>query len=93
MYSLNEMTGIQININYHLGHAYTSLLRIKNIQNSLKIPKLENKTKHAAKGRIVAFTWKTLNKCLEVLFHHRKKSIQHPHYDYNTIPKPRSSDD
>ena len=56
MYSLNEMTGIQRNINYHLGHAYTSLLRIKNIQNSLKIPKLENKTKHAAKGRIVAFT-------------------------------------
>ena len=56
MYSLNEMTGIQRNINYHLGHTYTSLLRIKNIQNSLKIPKLENKTKHAAKGRIVAFT-------------------------------------
>ena len=94
MYSLNEMIGIQRNINYHLGYAYTSLLRLNSIQDSLKIPKLENSTKHTTNSRTITFTWKTLNKYLEVLFHHGKKIIiQHPHYVANTIPKPRSSDD
>ena len=73
MHSLNEMTRIQRNINSHLGHAYTSLLRIDYVQDSLKIPKLENRTKHVVKGRIVAFTRKTLNRFSEVLFYDWKK--------------------
>ena len=75
MYSLNKMIRIQRNINYYLGHAYTSFLRLNYVQDSLKIPKLENKTKHTAKGRTITFTWKTLNKYLKELFHHRKKNI------------------
>ena len=56
MYSLNKMIRIQRNINYYLGNAYTSFLRLNYVQDSLKIPKLENRTKHVVKGRIVAFT-------------------------------------
>ena len=68
------MTRIQRNINYHLGHAYSSLLRLNYVQDILKIPKLDNRTNHTTKGRIVAFTWKTLNRYPRVLFYHGKKN-------------------